>query len=274
MTLNVTNKNWTDLGLCIYAGFMAYLVAFILLNFFYLWARIRNDISVIDIYWSLGFLATTVTAFLELNIKSNHQWVLMTLVAIWSLRLSIYLAWRLLSHGKEDPRYTAMREGWSDFIWPKAYVRVYLLQFVLMSLISVPLFFYMVPSLESEIRTNHIAALVLFTYGFIFQVWGDFGLARFKANPKNKGKIYTQGAWRYSQHPNYFGEAAIWVGFYLFCFHISPWWTVIGPITIIFFLLKVSGIPMLNRDEKYSGDEKYRDYKKKTSLFIPWFPEG
>ena len=252
---------------------MAYIAPLILMHLFYIWAILRDDLSVVDIFWSLGFWVMSLTAYFMLERPSFFQTVLLVMVSLWALRLAGYLAWRLLGHGKEDKRYTEMRKNWSGSLALNAYLRVYLLQFVLQCVISVPLYFYFQSSQEFVLASNHFGGLFLFLYGFTFQAWADFGLAKFKSNPDNKGKIYTQGAWKYSQHPNYFGEASMWIGFFVFTMNVSPWWTVIGPITIITFLLKVSGIPLLKREEKYSSNSDYQEYKEKTSLFVPWFPE-
>ncbi|MAZ49020.1 MAG: steroid 5-alpha reductase [Halobacteriovoraceae bacterium] len=252
---------------------MAYLAPLILMHVFYLWALIRNDLSVVDIFWSLGFWVMSITSYLLLERPSFFQTVLLAMVTIWALRLAGYLGWRLLSHGVEDQRYTNMRKDWKGSLALNAYLRVYLLQFGLQSLIGVPLYFYFQSDQEYVLSANHFLGLAFFIYGFIFQSWGDFGLAKFKSKPENQGEIYTEGAWKYSQHPNYFGEASMWVGFFIFTMNVSPWWTAIGPMTIIFFLLKVSGIPLLKRSEKYAENSKYQTYKKRTSLFVPWFPE-
>lgn len=272
MYINVTNFEWTTVVYKFYLLIMPYIVAFIFLNLFFIWAVVRNDLSVIDIYWSLGFFFVSLTSFYTLDQKTLFHFIFLVMISLWSLRLSGYLAWRLLSHGKEDPRYTEMRKNWKGNVWVTAYYRVYLVQFALMALISTPLYFYLAGTNESLFKLNHFVGMTLFVYGYIFQVWGDFGLAKFKSDPANKGKVYTQGAWKYSQHPNYFGESSIWIGLFCFAMNVSPWWTVISPITITFLLLKVSGIPLLKRSEKYAKNLEYQSYKQKTSLFVPWFP--
>lgn len=241
------------------------------MNLFFCWARLRNDLSVIDIFWSLGFWSMGVTAFVMHQQPTALQKFFLFMVSCWALRLSFYLGYRILKHGKEDQRYTNMRKNWKGAIWSTAYLKVYLLQFFLMVIISQPIYFYLSQTPDVPLQFNHFLGFLFFIYGFVFQVWGDTGLAIFKSNPLNKGKLYTQGAWKYSQHPNYFGEASMWVGFYLFSMMDNPWWTVLSPTLMIFLLLKVSGIPLLNRSQKYANDEEYQVYKERTSLFVPWF---
>ncbi len=251
---------------------MSYLAPFILMHIFYLWALKRNDLSVIDIFWPLGFLALTVTSLFLNSDISVIKMVLFILVTIWSLRLGVYLGWRLLSHGQEDKRYTSMRANWRGSLALNAYLRVYLVQWFAQAIIALPLYFYFKADGESHWNLNHFVALVLFFYGFFFQVWADFGLAKFKALPNNKGRLYTGGAWKFSQHPNYFGEAAIWFGLFIFTSNITPLWTAISPFVLLFFLLKVSGIPLLAREEKYGASSDYQAYRSRTSLFVPWYP--
>ncbi len=251
---------------------MSYLAPFILMHIFYLWALKRNDLSVIDIFWPLGFLALSLTSLVLNSDISAFKMVLLTLVTIWSLRLGGYLGWRLLSHGEEDKRYTSMRVKWKGPLALNAYLRVYLVQFLIQTIIALPLYFYFKADGESLWNLNHFVGLLLFFYGLFFQVWADFGLAKFKALPNNKGRLYTEGAWKFSQHPNYFGEAAIWFGFFIFTLNISPLWTAISPVVLLFFLLKVSGIPLLAREEKYGASPEYQEYRSRTSLFVPWYP--
>lgn len=252
---------------------MSYLAPFILMHLFYFWALKRNDLSVIDIFWPLGFLVLAITSLIIHDDITNIKMTLLVMLGIWSLRLAGYLGWRLLSHGQEDKRYTAMRAKWKGSLALNAYIRVYLVQFFVQALIALPLYFYLQAQPESQWGLNHFVGLVLFFYGLIFQSWADFGLAKFKSHPDSKGKLYTKGAWKFSQHPNYFGEAAIWFGLFIFTMNISPFWTAISPFILLFFLLKVSGIPLLAREEKYGANPDYQEYRLKTSLFVPWFPK-
>lgn len=252
---------------------MAYLASFLLLNMFYLWAILRNDLSVIDIFWSLGFWVMSLAAFVQLERPTFFQTVFVVLISLWAIRLSAYLAWRLIKHGVEDKRYTEIRSKWTGNFALNAYLRVFLVQFLLQTIISFPLFFYLGNEQEFVLSANHVLGLFVFIYGLVFEVWADTGLALFKSIPENKGKLYTEGAWRFSQHPNYFGEACIWVGFFIMTLNVSPWWTVFSPILMIFLLVKVSGIPLLKRNEKYDTAPEYRDYQSRTSLLVPWFPE-
>jgi steroid 5-alpha reductase family enzyme len=212
----------------------------------------RNDIA--DIAWGLGFI---VIAFLNLLINPSFKLLISaTLILIWGSRLALHIYQRN-KNKKEDKRYLQFKKS--------PYVRVFLTQGLLMWLISWP-----VINSAGTLKWFNLIGVLIWAIGFYFESRSDRELQEFKSDPKNKGKVLQSGLWAYSRHPNYFGEVTMWWGIWLL--NLSPiWWTIVGPITITYLILKVSGIPLL--EKRYQGNPEFEEYKKKVSIFIPWFPK-
>ncbi|MBY9001019.1 MAG: DUF1295 domain-containing protein [Candidatus Heimdallarchaeota archaeon] len=208
------------------------------------------------------------------------------MVTAWAIRLTVYLTIR--SWGKpEDFRYKKWREDWGDKFMINSYFRVYMLQGLLIILMSFPIFFinaiqeYYIPfaiQIDPSIAMIWIdvVGIALWTIGFLFETIGDSQMYLFKKNPANKGKIMDKGLWKYTRHPNYFGEATLWWGVFLMVIStalVQPyvWFSVISPIVITFLLLRVSGVTML--EKKWFDNPEYAAYQKKTSAFFPWPPK-
>jgi len=195
---------------------------------------------------------------------------LMTLVTIWGLRLSIYVFIR--NHGKpEDFRYAKWRaENGPRWTW-YSFFKVFLLQGAIMWIVSTPLLAAQITP-GSALSALDILGIVLWLVGFIFEAGGDYQLAQFRADPANKGKLLNTGLWRYTRHPNYFGDSAQWWGFYLIALAAGGWWTIFSPLIMTGLLVKVSGVALL---EKTMANTKpgYKEYIETTSAFIPWFPK-
>lgn len=255
--------------------FQIYLIglAFIMSMMTILWlisVRIKN-VSIVDLFWGLGFVLAGWVYFLNTDGFGARKIIIMTLVTIWGLRLSIYLAWR--NHGKgEDFRYRKFRKDYGeDRYWWISFFQTFLLQGILMWLISAPILgaqFY--PG--KEISILDFAGIIVWIIGFTFEAGGDMQLARFKANPANKGKVLDTGFWHYTRHPNYFGDAAAWFGYGLICLAAGSYWPVLGSVLMTALIIKVSGVALL---EKTLNDTKpgYKEYVEKTSAFIPWIPK-
>jgi steroid 5-alpha reductase family enzyme len=255
--------------------FQIYILAFaaIISMMTVLWlisVRIRN-VSIVDLFWGFGFVVASVVYFIYSEGFETRKILLMTLVTIWGLRLSIYLAWRNLGKD-EDFRYQKFRKDFGeDRYWWYSFFSVFLLQGVLMWLISVPLLgaqFYE----GNELGLFDFIGVVIWIIGFVFEAGGDIQLARFKADPANKGKVLDTGFWHYTRHPNYFGDAAVWFGYGLICISAGSYWPVLGSVLMTALIIKVSGVALL---EKTLNTTKpgYQDYVRKTSAFIPWFPK-
>lgn len=230
-----------------------------------------KDASIVDMFWGLGFV---ISAWVYFSLTPDgfitRKWLIALLVTVWGVRLSIHIFRR--NHGNgEDYRYVEMRQrngaGW----WWKSYFKVFVLQGVLMWLISMPLLAAQISPTPANLTIIDFAGFIIWGIGFFFEAVGDWQLIRFKANPANKGKLLTHGVWHYTRHPNYFGDAAQWWAYYLIALAAGGYWTMLSPILMTFFLVKVSGVALLEKSLKQSKPG-YEDYIQRTNAFIPWFP--
>lgn len=237
----------------------------------WVWSVIRKDASVVDPWWSVGFLVVTLQTGWLCDWTPGKM-VLGALVGIWALRLWAYLVWRGWGEG-EDPRYTAFREKYgASRYWLISLFQVFLLQGALIIIISAPLRVAMAKTAPDPVSAYDLLGALLVLIGLCFESFGDAQLASFKSNPDNKGKVLDTGLWRYTRHPNYFGESVLWWGFWL-CSLDTPdaWLTFYAPVLMTFLLLKVSGVSLLESDLKKRKPE-YQDYIRRTSAFFPWPP--
>ena len=232
-----------------------------------------KDASIIDSFWGPGYLVQAVVYFLLID-KGNEtrQMLVLAVVALWSLRLGGYILWRNMGKG-EDFRYQRWREKHGERWWWRSYLQVFILQGVLMTFIVFPILGAMNGgNADDNLTVIDMLALLIWIVGFAFEAGGDFQLAQFKANPANKGKVMDKGFWRYTRHPNYFGDATQWWAFYLFAVAAGAWWTIFSPIIMTFLLLRVSGVAMLEKDIA-DRRPQYKEYIEKTSAFIPMPPK-
>lgn len=233
-----------------------------------------RDVSIVDSAWSLMLLGAAVTYFMG-NMASNNldlrSIIILALISIWAIRLSLYITWRNIGE-KEDHRYHAIREKYSPNFVVKSLFIIFLFQAVLAWIISMPLFATLVNyAAQTTTTTQIILDIVAITFvllGLFFESTGDWQLARFNANPANKDKVMDNGLWRYSRHPNYFGECLIWWGFYLFALSSGAWWSIISPLIMTWLLLKFSGVVMLE-ETIVNRRPAYRDYIRRTNAFFP-----
>ncbi len=248
------------------------LVVFFYMSGFFLIAVIRKDNSLADIAWGGGFV---IIAFLTFFLAPGHaeaRQVLVTgLVTLWGLRLAIYINFRNKGRG-EDYRYAKWREEWGKYFLPRSFLQVFMLQGALMVLIASSVIFINLNPAPGLSFLDGIG-LVVWCIGFFFESVGDFQLFQFKKDPGNKGQVMRYGLWKYTRHPNYFGEATMWWGIFLMALSLPGGFiALLSPLTITFLLLKVSGIPMLEK-KLAESQPGYEDYMNKTSPFIPWFPK-
>jgi steroid 5-alpha reductase family enzyme len=251
-----------------FAGLLAALTAFTGL---WLVSLRLKDSSIVDIFWSLGFILVAI-AYAVLLPEGLRERKLLSLlmVLVWGLRLSIHLARR--NWGRpEDYRYAAWREQYGA-AWPvRSLFQVFWLQAVLLWIVSAPLLAAQASSAPLTILDAIGAAVWLI--GLAFEAVGDAQLARFKADPANKGKVLDTGLWRYTRHPNYFGDAMVWWGIYLVALSAGGWWTIYGPALMTYLLVRVSGVAMLEQSLKDKKPE-YAEYIRRTSAFIPMPPKA
>lgn len=244
--------------------------AALLLALVALWAlsiRLR-DVSIVDVFWGLGFVLAAGVYRLLGPPAEARQVLMLVLVAAWGVRLAGYIGWR--NHGKgEDKRYARMREGRGDGFVVWSLFGVFLLQGALVVVISLPHWAVQAASVTAGWRWTDGVGLALWTVGFLFESIGDFQLARFKADPGNRGKVMDSGLWRYTRHPNYFGDFCVWWGFWVISLG-SPWgvFTVVSPIVMSTLLMRVSGVTLLEKDLAGRGED-YRRYQRVTSVFFP-----
>lgn len=229
----------------------------------------RKNVTHVDSMWSLFFMIAAFTVALLSNEVSLRGQIVLVLVSAWALRLSIYLTWRNWGP-HEDHRYVQIRANNQPHFWLKSIYIVFGLQAILAWIISISLF----GAISSNTSVNYIdyLGMLLVLFGFSWETIGDWQLSRFKSNPDNKGKVLCSGLWRYSRHPNYFGECCIWWGFYLMAVATGAWWSLASPILMTLLLLKVSGVSLL---ESTITERRpaYADYINKTNAFFPWIPK-
>lgn len=231
----------------------------------WLFSLLRDDVSIVDAFWSLMFLLAAVVYYYQAPETGPMALWVLALTAIWAVRLSAYIAWR--NHGEpEDHRYQEIRKNNQPGFRFKSLYIVFGLQGLLAWVISLPLMVAL--SGQASPGPLSYAGALLWLIGFAFESIGDLQLARFKANPDNRGKVLNTGLWRYTRHPNYFGNFTLWWGFYLIALSAGGWWTIVSPLLMSFLLLKVSGVALLEKD---IGERrpKYADYIRNTNAFFP-----
>ncbi|MGA1598449.1 MAG: DUF1295 domain-containing protein [bacterium] len=233
-----------------------------------------KNVSIIDIFWGMGFVIASVAYWATTEEGSPRRFLILCLVAAWGLRLSLYIYWRNAGHG-EDFRYAKFREDFGSGYWWYSYFSVFLLQGVLVWIISPPLLGSMLTASNpeaAELNGLDLLGVLVWTIGFVFEAGGDFQMARFKANPKNRGKVCDTGFWRYTRHPNYFGDSAVWVGYTLICFAGGMYWPILSALLMIALIIKVSGVMLLEKT-LVETKPQYREYIERTSAFLPWPPK-
>ncbi len=250
-----------------------YFLILAVLLFFYMSAwfvlslvKKRNDVA--DTAWGLGFMLLTWVSFFIGHAQNIRGLLVGLLVSIWGIRL----AWHIHKRNKdksEDYRYAKWRQEWGKWFYIRSFAQVYLLQGVLLFFIVLPVLFIN-KSGGPALKVLDFVGLAVWILGFVFESVGDAELARFIKNPNNKGKLLQSGLWQYTRHPNYFGEVTMWWGIWLIAISVpSHFFSIIGPITITVLILKVSGIPLL--EKKMAENPDFAEYKRKTSMFFPWF---
>ena len=231
---------------------------------------VKRDVSIVDSIWSLMILAAASVYLWHNEAIGTRETVIFLLVLIWALRLAIYLTWRNWGQ-PEDHRYQQIRSKYEPYFAFKSLLIIFVFQAVLAWLISLPLL-TVLPS-SSPFTLLDAAAIILWLVGMSFETIADYQLQRFKAAPNNKGKVLDTGLWRYSRHPNYFGEFCIWWGFYLFAVGSDGWWTIISPLLMSFLLLRFSGVTLLEKNI-HERRPAYRAYIARTNAFLPGKPKN
>jgi steroid 5-alpha reductase family enzyme len=236
----------------------------------WLGAALRRDASIIDPFWGMGFVVIAgLSCWLNAPIVPRG-WLLTGLTTVWGVRLSLYLLWRNWGHG-EDRRYAAMRNRHgAAFSWVSL-VTVFLLQGAILWFVSLPLQAILAQAEASPLGVLDAAGVGLWAVGMFFETVGDWQLARFRAEPSNDGRVMDRGLWRYTRHPNYFGDFCVWWGLYLIAGSGGAWWTLGSPLLMSFLLMRVSGVVLLEATikDRRSG---YAEYQARTHAFFPGPP--
>ncbi len=230
---------------------------------------IRRDASIVDPFWGAGFVLVAWLACQMTDAPSWRAWLLVALTTAWGLRLSTFLAWRNWGHG-EDRRYAAMRRYHGRKFWWVSLFTVFLLQAGILWFVSLPIQAAMAADSACKLSWLDAIGTSLWVIGFFFEAVGDWQLARFKADAANAGKVMDRGLWRYTRHPNYFGDFCVWWGLYLIAAAGGAAWTAASPILMSVLLMKVSGVSLL---ESTIADRRpeYAAYKARTNAFFPGF---
>ena len=250
--------------------YQASFLIFILVTILWIWSVYLKDVSIVDIFWGLGFVILNIFYVFNSGDLNSRKILLLVLVSVWGLRLSIYLAYRNIGKG-EDFRYQEFRRKFGPKrYWWFSYFQAFLLQGALMILISITLLGMSFTSQLKTLSTLDYIGIGIWLIGFIFEAGGDYQLMRFKKNTNNKGNVLTTGFWKYTRHPNYFGDAAVWWSYAIFSISAGAYWQVIGSILMTLLIINISGVTLLEKSLKQTKTA-YSDYIDKTSSFFPWF---
>lgn len=270
--LFMLNSIMTDISIDFELLAWTVLILWEFMTFGYVVGLILKNNGFIDIFYGMAFILVAGSSMYLSDSSEPRQILLFVLTSIWAVRLSAHILKR--NWGKpEDFRYQQFRRDWKKWWLVQSYFKIYMLQGLVIFFVSAPVLLVNA-SLETipELGIWAYLGILIWAVGFIFESLGDLQLMMFKNNPQNKGKIMKSGVWRYTRHPNYFGEATLWWGIFLIALPM-PYGLlgVLSPVLIDWLLLKVSGIPML--EEKYNDNPEYQKYKQETNAFFPWFPK-
>jgi len=230
-----------------------------------------RDAGIADVFWGTGFAILAVFYAVSFDGASSRTALVVGLAIVWGGRLSVHILRR--SRGKdEDPRYAAWRKAAGDSFWWRSYFTVFLLQGFLMWVISAPFAVSEASPTPPGLTVWDLLGLGVWLTGFLFETVGDAQLTAFKADPANRGKVLDTGLWAWTRHPNYFGDALVWWGFFLIALSVPGGaWTIFSPVLMTFLLVRVSGVSLLEKGLKESKPG-YAEYVARTSAFFPRRP--
>lgn len=246
----------------------------IALVFFYMCAvfviaQILRNNSIVDVAWGVGFGLVSLFTLFRFPEMPFAGLVATALVLIWAMRLSTHIYLRNKGKG-EDPRYAAWRKEWGKWVVVRGFFQIFMLQGLILLIIVSPVAALNLQLYDQNISLTTIGTIV-WIIGFIFQAVGDAQLRRFISNPANRGRLLMSGLWRYTRHPNYFGEAVMWWGLWIIALQTGyGWYLIISPLLITLLLRHVSGVTMTER--RWAEKPDFELYKRQTNAFLPWFP--
>jgi steroid 5-alpha reductase family enzyme len=226
----------------------------------------KRNVAIVDSLWPLMFGLMACVWVMRVPLIGPRAVLTLAMVAIWALRLFFYITWRNFGHG-EDRRYQAIRARNQPHFELKSLYLIFGTQVLLAWIISLPVF-GSVLSLAKPLGIGDFAGAAVWLAGMVFETGGDWQLARFKADPANRNQVMDRGFWRYTRHPNYFGDFCVWWGLYLVAAFGGAWWSFIGPSVMSVLLMRVSGVTLLEKDigERRPG---YAEYIRRTNAFFP-----
>lgn len=244
----------------------AMLIVFVYMSAVFILALILKNNSIVDIFWGIGFILLTAFSLLNSGSMDIKKVIVSFLILMWGLRLSIHIFIRNKGR-EEDFRYANWRRTWKNFVL-RSFLQIFMLQGFFMLVIAWPVL-HINHGDSVDFGIIDILGILIFLIGFTFEVVGDYQMTVFKKDPANSGKIITIGLWKYTRHPNYFGEALLWWGIWLMAVPvIDGIYTIISPLVITWLLRYISGVPML--EKKYEGHSDWEEYKSKTPVFVPF----
>jgi steroid 5-alpha reductase family enzyme len=254
--------------------FWTFVSVVLFMSMMFVISRVIKRTDVVDMAWGPAFLVAAISSFwlndYELRVGANLQTLVTLLVTIWAVRLAFIIFLRLRSHG-EDRRYVELRKKWKGNEAINSYVRIFVVQALLATTISIAVIHINLSPL-TPINIFGILGAMIWTIGFVFESVGDLQLKRFLGDPGNKGKLMTSGLWKYTRHPNYFGEATMWWGIFVIALGTTYGWVgILTPVIITYLLLFVSGVPLT--ETAFEGRKGWSAYKKRTSIFLPLPPK-
>lgn len=251
--------SWASAALAV---FLFFLVLFVI-------SLIRQDNTIADIGWPLGFVIAVFVVLWQRDTVSLRQVIAIVLVSVWGVRLSLHV-W-LRNRGKgEDWWHKAWRHSWGEHWVIRSFLQIYLLPLVYLLLIVSPVI-YINTFAGPSLGVADWVGLALWIFGFTWEVVGDHQLVHFKRRQKSKGHVLCTGLWRYSRHPNYFGEILLWTGLWVMATSLTGGWlTFVGPLASAVLLIWGRGIPRL--EKHFSANPEYLAYQRNTSMLVPWFP--
>ena len=254
------------------ALFKASLLIWILMTILWLWSIVIKNVSIVDIFWGIGFVLVNAFYVFFSGDLNPRKMLILVLVSVWGLRLATYLAIRNTGKG-EDFRYREFRRKYGpQRYWWISYFQTFLLQGLLIMIVSLPLLGISLSPHQGNLNILDYIGIIFWLIGFTFEAGGDFQLVRFKKDPENKGKVLDSGFWKYTRHPNYFGDSSVWWAYALFSLAAGSYWQVVGSVIMTLLIIRVSGVALLEKSLSKTKPQ-YQVYIRKTSSFIPWFPK-
>lgn len=250
----------------------ASLLIWILVTLLWVWSILIKNVSIVDIFWGIGFVSVNALYVFGTGDLNSRKLLILALVTLWGFRLAIYLAIRNIGKG-EDFRYQQFRSNYGhERYWWISYFQTFLLQGFLIMIVSLPLLGVSGSDHPGNLNPLDYLGIIVWLIGFIFEAGGDYQLWRFRRDPGNKGKVLDTGFWRYTRHPNYFGDSVVWWAYAIFSIAAGSYWQAAGSVVMTLIIVRVSGVALLEKNLK-PAKPGYQEYIQKTNSFFPWFPK-